>query len=88
MELDEKEVLACCGSTKSAREMVLKSPFPSLDHAVAAARDIWFNKVHVSGWLEAFAAHPQIRNLPSSNTTSAKSLTASTLFFDSYYCVF
>ncbi|RVX13506.1 hypothetical protein CK203_021037 [Vitis vinifera] len=35
-------------------------PFANLDQAIDAARDIWFNKVDVNGWLEAFAAHPQI----------------------------
>ncbi|GLT66062.1 hypothetical protein SLA2020_384550 [Shorea laevis] len=71
MDFDEKDMLACCGSTKFAREMVLASSFASLELAVSTARDIWFNKVDVSGWLEAFAAHPQIGESSSSNTTSA-----------------
>ncbi|KAJ6845571.1 uncharacterized protein M6B38_287675 [Iris pallida] len=40
--------------------MVAASPFSDLDHAVRSARDIWFNKVDVKGWLESFAAHPEI----------------------------
>ncbi|EOY20552.1 hypothetical protein QUC31_006930 [Theobroma cacao] len=74
MKVDEKEALACCGSTQFAKQMALASPFPSLDHAVSAATDIWFNKVDVNGWLEAFAAHPQIGESPSpsSHTTSAQ----------------
>ncbi|XP_030550870.2 uric acid degradation bifunctional protein TTL isoform X2 [Rhodamnia argentea] len=62
MELafDEKDFLACCGSTRFATEMAKASPFPSFQAAVPAARDIWFNKVDVNGWLEAFSAHPQI----------------------------
>ncbi|CAI0403960.1 unnamed protein product [Linum tenue] len=60
LNFEEKDWLACCGSTKFAKEMASASPFSSLDQAVSAARDIWFNKVDVNGWLEAFAAHPQI----------------------------
>ncbi|KAK3433852.1 hypothetical protein EUGRSUZ_D01130 [Eucalyptus grandis] len=57
---DEKDFLACCGSARFAAEIARASPFPSLQAAVAAARDVWFDRVDVSGWLEAFAAHPQI----------------------------
>ncbi|XP_010275253.1 PREDICTED: uric acid degradation bifunctional protein TTL isoform X2 [Nelumbo nucifera] len=64
---DEKNFLACCGSTKFAREMAAASPFPTYERAVEAARDIWFNKVDVNGWLEAFAAHPPVGN-PNSRT--------------------
>ncbi|XWS65723.1 hypothetical protein CRYUN_Cryun05aG0138100 [Craigia yunnanensis] len=74
MKVDEKEALACCGSAHFAKQMALASPFPSLDHAVSAATDIWFNKVDVIGWLEAFAAHPPIGESPSpsSHTASAQ----------------
>ncbi|CAK7349252.1 unnamed protein product [Dovyalis caffra] len=69
---EEEEYLACCGSTKFAKEMLKASPFASLHEAVAAARDIWFNKVDVNGWLEAFSAHPQIGHSPSHHTASAQ----------------
>lgn len=74
---EEKDFLACCGSTKFAKEMALAAPFASLEQAVAAATDIWFNKVDVSAWLQAFSAHPQIGDsAPSSQshhqTTSAQ----------------
>jgi hypothetical protein len=42
---EEEEYLACCGSTQFAKEMVKASPFASVQEAVSAARDIWFNKV-------------------------------------------
>ncbi|KAF2284458.1 hypothetical protein GH714_022008 [Hevea brasiliensis] len=67
---EEQDFLACCGSTKFAKEMVLASPFTSLEEAIAAARNIWFNKVDVNGWLEAFSSHPQIGQSPSSAHTS------------------
>ncbi|KAJ6835045.1 putative uric acid degradation bifunctional protein TTL isoform X3 [Iris pallida] len=56
----EVDFLSCSGSRRFAREMVAASPFSDLDHAVRSARDIWFNKVDVKGWLESFAAHPEI----------------------------
>ncbi|CAN4126052.1 unnamed protein product [Withania somnifera] len=64
---DEKDFLACCGSTKFANQMVAAGPFSTHQDAIRAARDIWFNKVDVNGWLEAFAAHPQIGQSPSYN---------------------
>ncbi|GAV90038.1 Transthyretin domain-containing protein/OHCU_decarbox domain-containing protein [Cephalotus follicularis] len=70
-EMLEKDYLACCGSIQFAKEMALASPFPSLDHAISAARDIWFNKVDVNGWLEAFSAHPQIGGSTSSHHTKS-----------------
>nr|AKF43403.1 transthyretin-like S-allantoin synthase protein [Pelargonium x hortorum] len=67
---EEKEFLACCGSNLFAKEMAAVAPFSSIEAAIAAARDIWFNKVDVNGWLEAFAAHPQIGQSPSPNHKS------------------
>ncbi|TYI78406.1 hypothetical protein E1A91_D06G209600v1 [Gossypium mustelinum] len=72
IKVDEKEALACCGSSQFAKQMALASPFPSVDHAISVAKDIWFDKVDVIGWLEAFAAHPQIGESPSSHTKSAQ----------------
>lgn len=74
LKFDEKDYLAVCGSSKFAKEMVSAGPFSSYQDAIASATDIWFNKVDVNGWLEAFAAHPQIGSrLPNhSNSTSAQ----------------
>ncbi|KAG8363512.1 hypothetical protein BUALT_Bualt19G0030000 [Buddleja alternifolia] len=73
MELGEKEWFACCGSVKFAQEMASAGPFSNYEEALSAARDIWFNKVDVNGWLEAFAAHPQIGDSPSKNHKSPTS---------------
>lgn len=74
--LGKNDFIACCGSTKFAEEMVADGPFATYDEAVVAAKKIWFNKVDVHGWLEAFAAHPQIGDNPSSaahkSSTSAQ----------------
>ncbi|KAL7593866.1 uric acid degradation bifunctional protein TTL isoform X1 [Lactuca sativa] len=64
--LGVNDFIACCGSTKFAEQMVADGPFDTYDKAVVAAKNIWFNKVDVHGWLEAFAAHPQIGQNPSS----------------------
>ncbi|XP_057800286.1 uric acid degradation bifunctional protein TTL-like isoform X1 [Salvia miltiorrhiza] len=69
----EKEWLACCGSAKFAQEMASAAPFFNHQQAVDAARDIWFNKVDVNGWLEAFAAHPAIGESPSKTVKSPTS---------------
>ncbi|XP_062097708.1 uric acid degradation bifunctional protein TTL isoform X2 [Humulus lupulus] len=71
MEYGEEEFLACCGSTRFAHELAKVSPFSSLQEAIAAARDVWFNKVDVNGWLQAFSAHPQIGHSPSPSSSSS-----------------
>lgn len=48
LRLDEKDYLACCGSTKFAKAMATAGPFFSYEEAVSAARRIWFNEVSVS----------------------------------------
>nr|XP_027106760.1 uric acid degradation bifunctional protein TTL-like isoform X1 [Coffea arabica] len=73
---DQKDFLGCCGSTKFAKEMVLSGPFSNYQQAVEAARDIWFNKVDVNGWLEAFAAHPKIGESPSHSQKTKSSSSA------------
>ncbi|KAL4374232.1 hypothetical protein AHAS_Ahas05G0161200 [Arachis hypogaea] len=47
--------LSCYASTIFAKEMAMASPFTSLEHAIAVARDIWFHKVNVKCWLEAIS---------------------------------
>ncbi|ESQ42568.1 hypothetical protein EUTSA_v10014126mg [Eutrema salsugineum] len=70
MEIGEDEWLVCCGSSDFAKLMVKTAPFNSLETAIETARDIWFNQVNVTAWLEAFAAHPQIGNSPSPSDNS------------------
>ncbi|XP_042046565.1 uric acid degradation bifunctional protein TTL-like [Salvia splendens] len=70
-----EEWLACCGSAKFAQQMAAVAPFSNPQEAIDAAKDIWFNKVDVNGWLEAFAAHPAIGESPS-NTVKSPTTTA------------
>ncbi|KAG6434515.1 hypothetical protein SASPL_106152 [Salvia splendens] len=78
-----EEWLACCGSAKFAQQMAAVAPFSNPQEAIDAAKDIWFNKVDVNGWLEAFAAHPAIGESPS-NTVKSPTTTAEFSF--SLFC--
>ncbi|KAK1401418.1 Hydroxyisourate hydrolase [Heracleum sosnowskyi] len=69
----EADYLACCGSHKFAKHMVEAGPFSSPQLAISAATHIWFNQVDVTGWLEAFSAHPQIGQSPSHDHKSPTS---------------
>ncbi|XLR50309.1 hypothetical protein S83_000981 [Arachis hypogaea] len=46
---------SCCISPTFTTEMVVASPFSSLEHAIVVATDIWFHKVNVRCWLEAIS---------------------------------
>lgn len=82
----EDEFLACCGSTRFAQELAKASPFSSLEEAIAAARDFWFNKVDANGWLQAFSAHPQIgQETPSSSSAHPTSAQLSSSFSSSSF---
>ncbi|KAE8787572.1 uric acid degradation bifunctional protein TTL [Hordeum vulgare] len=64
--LSVEEVLRVNGSHRFAAALSAASPFDSLANALLAARRIWLNEVDVTGWLEAFAAHPPIGSTSSS----------------------
>eukprot|EP00877_Chromochloris_zofingiensis_P009524 jgi/Chrzof1/4825/Cz15g00220.t1 len=51
---------AACASRQFADLLAAGSPYESIDTALAAARDVWWNAVSTEGWLQAFAAHPKI----------------------------
>lgn len=55
----QAELLACCGASLWARELVARRPFANSAELFAAADEIWRSLSH-DGWLEAFASHPQI----------------------------
>ncbi|KAL9814727.1 Uric acid degradation bifunctional protein TTL [Arabidopsis thaliana] len=69
MEIGEDEWKVCCGSSEFAKQMSTSGPLTSQE-AIYTARDIWFNQVNVTDWLEAFSAHPQIGNSPSPSINS------------------
>lgn len=49
-----------CASRQFADKLSAASPYQSLEACIGAARRIWWQEVGVEGWLEAFAAHPEI----------------------------
>ena len=53
------DLLACCGASLWAREMVARRPFGDTAELFAAADEIW-RSLDRGRWLEAFASHPQI----------------------------
>jgi len=63
-------LLACCGSTRWAREMVDKRPFEDLHELYVTAEHVWWSLDEVD-WLEAFRAHPKIGEKRSSETSIA-----------------
>ncbi|KAL4356337.1 uric acid degradation bifunctional protein TTL-like [Arachis hypogaea] len=40
--------------------MVQASPFSSLEYVTSFARDLWFNKLPINSWLDAFFVHMHI----------------------------
>lgn len=55
----ERELLACCGSTSWARQLVAARPFQSMPEFLATANVVW-RALGEDDWLEAFKAHPRI----------------------------
>ncbi|XP_010520506.1 PREDICTED: uric acid degradation bifunctional protein TTL isoform X2 [Tarenaya hassleriana] len=78
MAIGEEEWLGCCGSSDFAMLMAKASPFPSVESAIEAARDVWLNQLNVKAWLDAFAAHPQIGVSSPSRTLTEQSTALAT----------
>ncbi|MEJ7811472.1 MAG: 2-oxo-4-hydroxy-4-carboxy-5-ureidoimidazoline decarboxylase [Gemmatimonadaceae bacterium] len=55
----EAALLACCGSSRWARQVEDRRPFASADALRAAADEVWWS-LGPGDWLEAFRAHPRI----------------------------
>lgn len=55
----ERELLACCGSTRWASAMATRRPFPDAAAVYRAAEEVW-TSLEGADWLEAFARHPRI----------------------------
>jgi 5-hydroxyisourate hydrolase/2-oxo-4-hydroxy-4-carboxy-5-ureidoimidazoline decarboxylase len=52
--------LTACASRQFADKMSAAGPYQSMEACIGTARRIWWQEVGVEGWLEAFAAHPEI----------------------------
>ncbi|KAK9838322.1 hypothetical protein WJX81_004533 [Elliptochloris bilobata] len=65
-ELTEQNVLDCCAS-KVFAQLVIAGVGATCKHNLKSvfihARELWWNQTPISGWLEAFAAHPRIGDM-------------------------
>ncbi len=62
-QLAEAALLACCGSSRWARRMVIRRPFESVEELLEAAAAIW-QELAPEDWREAFSGHPRIGDKP------------------------
>jgi OHCU decarboxylase len=61
-------MLACCGATRWAAEMVSLRPIESVEELSKAADRVWAT-MEQADWLEAFACHPRIGERKAAQTT-------------------
>lgn len=54
------QAFTCCSCKAWAAQLQGGGPYDSLDALLDAARRIWYTQTPVTGWLEAFSAHPKI----------------------------
>lgn len=64
-----EEILACCGSTTWACELVARRPFKDESALVSTSDEIW-KRVEVADWMEAFSKHPRIGERKAQQTAS------------------
>jgi 5-hydroxyisourate hydrolase / 2-oxo-4-hydroxy-4-carboxy-5-ureidoimidazoline decarboxylase len=55
-----EDALAACHTREFADPLAARNQYSTLDDLLTHARDTWWTRVSVRGWLEAFAAHPKI----------------------------
>eukprot|EP00873_Tetraselmis_striata_P025891 jgi/Tetstr1/446155/TSEL_003558.t1 len=60
LQVTQAALLDCCHSEAFANGVLQRGAITDVDALLAAARSVWWNEVPVTGWLEAFAAHPRI----------------------------
>eukprot|EP00897_Mesotaenium_endlicherianum_P001084 jgi/Mesen1/10977/ME000096S10550 len=53
-------IFNCCGSKLFAERVEQARPFEDFQHVLDVANRVWWEEVPITGWLEAFAAHPRI----------------------------
>ncbi|PSC67168.1 OHCU decarboxylase [Micractinium conductrix] len=63
MQTGEEALLSCCASRAWAAGMAAGGPYSSMEELIAASRRVWWQETPVTGWLEAFAAHPKIGDM-------------------------
>ncbi|KAL4422666.1 hypothetical protein ABPG75_008863 [Micractinium tetrahymenae] len=59
----EAVLLDCCACRSWAAALAAGAPYATIDELIEAARRVWWQQTPITGWLEAFAAHPRIGDL-------------------------
>lgn len=59
----EASLLACCACRSWAAALAQAGPYTTLKELIEEARRLWWQQTPITGWLEAFAAHPRIGDL-------------------------
>jgi len=67
-----QEILACCGSTAWARELVARRPISDDAVLISASDEIW-NRLEAQDWTEAFSKHPRIGERKASSAAGTQS---------------
>jgi 2-oxo-4-hydroxy-4-carboxy-5-ureidoimidazoline decarboxylase len=76
-EKAEEEILACCGSTAWARELVARRPLENELSVITASDEVWC-QLETRDWMEAFSKHPRIGERKAPPTASTRSAAWST----------
>ncbi|PRW32944.1 uric acid degradation bifunctional TTL isoform X1 [Chlorella sorokiniana] len=59
----QPSLLECCACRTWAAAVAAGGPYSTIDALISVARAVWWHQTPVTGWLEAFAAHPKIGDL-------------------------
>ena len=64
--------MACCGSSRWAREIAARRPLGDEASLIRASDEIW-SRLSEQDWMEAFSKHPRIGERKAPQTTTAQS---------------
>jgi 2-oxo-4-hydroxy-4-carboxy-5-ureidoimidazoline decarboxylase len=70
-QMAEAALLACCGSTRWARRMVIRRPFETVEELLSASAAIW-QELAPEDWREAFSRHPKIGDRPKQESAAER----------------
>lgn len=60
LSVTEENLCTACSSKRFVSLVAGRGPFGDITDLIAISRLVWWQEAHVTDWLEAFAAHPQI----------------------------
>lgn len=72
--LTQDEIFTCCACQSYASALATTMQvIDSVDQVIEASRRLWWNETPVTGWLEAFGAHPKIGDFLTTSKSNANS---------------